>query len=153
MLPSTTDLIYFFEVAKELHFSRAAKKLNVTQPSLSLAIKRLEEQLKMSLFIRHKQGVTLTRAGKELHTNVSKLLAHWNEIFSNLQDANHLVKGRVSIGCHSTLAPFMSGMVADLFAQYPGLEIHFQHEFREKIMEWVVKGDVEMHLYIINHCT
>jgi DNA-binding transcriptional LysR family regulator len=88
--------------------------------------------------------VTLTRAGKELHANVSKLLAYWNEIFSKLQDENQSVKGRVSIGCHSTLAPFMSSMVADLFAQHPNLEIHFQHEFRDKIVEWVVKGDVEI---------
>lgn len=148
MLPSSTDLIYFQEVATELHFSHAAKKLNVSQPSLSLAIKRLESALETILFIRHKQGVTLTRAGAELFKEVKKLLTQWDQTVSNIRNVNDDIKGVVNIGCHSTLAPFMSKMVAELFNKYPELEIHFQHESSIKIVENVVNGNLDIGLVI-----
>lgn len=146
MLPSAADLKYFIEVATELHFSHAAKKLNTSQPSLSLAIKRLEGSLGVCLFIRHKQGVTLTRAGNELYKDVQKLLNQWEITVSNIKQANQCVKGQVTIGCHSTLAPFMSTMVSSLLGQYPGLEIHFQYELSGKIMENVAKGFLDIGL-------
>lgn len=144
MLPSSIDLISFYEVATELHFSRAAKKLNVSQPSLSLAIKRLEKMLNTFLFIRHKRGVTLTRSGTELFNNVKKLLDQWKEITSNIKDTNQCVRGKVRIGCHSTLAAFMGNMVSKLLDQHPGLEIHFQHELTPKIMENIVQGQLDI---------
>lgn len=52
MLPSVTELTYFYEVAIAGSFSRAAKKLSISQPSLSLAIKRLEKTLNVSLFVK-----------------------------------------------------------------------------------------------------
>lgn len=146
MLPSSTDLVYFYEVATALHFSHAAKKLNVSQPSLSLAIKRLENLLGVYLFIRHKQGVTLTCAGNKLFEVVQKLLVLWEQTVSDIKAANHNLSGQVKIGCHSTLAPFMSKMVSQLLEQYPRLDIHFQHELSGKIMENVVRGYLEIGL-------
>lgn len=144
MLPSATDLVYFYEVANELHFSRAAKKLNVSQPSLSLAIKRLEKSLATYLFIRHKRGVTLTRAGTELFINVKKLLIQWENTIANIKDTTHGIKGKVNIGCHSTLAPFMSHMVANLLDQYPNLEVNFHHGLAAKIMENIIHGYLDI---------
>lgn len=144
MLPSSIELNYFYEVATELHFTRAAKKLNVSQPSLTLAIKRLEKTVGTYLFIRHKRGVTLTRAGTELLTDVKKLLAQWADTIANIKNATQKIKGRVTIGCHSTLAPFMSSMVSKLLEQHPGLEIHFQHILTAKIMENIVLGHLDI---------
>lgn len=143
-LPSAKDLAYFHEVAITLHISRAAKKLNVTQPSLSLAIKRLETQLNTPLFIRHGQGVTLTRAGDELFREVKTLLLFWEKTTTNIRNANESIKGKVTIGCHSTLAPFMSNMVANLLSQHSELEIHFEHDLSPKIMEQVIKGHIDI---------
>jgi len=61
MLPSAAELEYFLEVANTLNLSRASERLGLSQPSLSLAIKRLELSIGTQLFIRHKQGVTLTQ--------------------------------------------------------------------------------------------
>jgi DNA-binding transcriptional LysR family regulator len=144
MLPSFTDLVYFHEVATLLNFSNAAKKLHVSQPSLSLAIKRLEISLNTCLFIRHKQGITLTRSGNELYRNVKIMLTQWDETLSNIKNADQSVKGAVHIGCHSTMSPFLTNMVSKLLKQYPGLEIHFHHELTKKIMEDIVRGQLDI---------
>lgn len=145
-LPSLTDLLYFHEVASELHFSRAAKKLNVTQPSLSIAIQRLENLLGESLFMRHKQGANLTRAGSEFHNHVKQILAQWKNAVADIKVTANSVSGIVNIGCHSILTLFMRKMLSDLFAQYPDLEIHFQHESSTKIMENILQGHCDIGL-------
>jgi DNA-binding transcriptional LysR family regulator len=144
MLVSSTDLTYFLEVARELNFSRAAKKLNVSQPSLSLAIQRLENSLDTSLFIRHKLGVTLTKTGEILFSDTEKLLEQWEETAKNIKAINHVVKGKVRIGCHSTLAHFLMKMVNNLLEQHPGLEIHFQYELTAKVMENIMQGNLDI---------
>ena len=62
MVPSAAELEYFLEVSSTLNLSRASERLGISQPSLSLAIKRLEQSVGTELFIRHKHGVTLTQA-------------------------------------------------------------------------------------------
>lgn len=146
MLPSSTDLQYFYHVATELHFSQAAKKLNVSQPSLSIAIKRLETLLETHLFIRHKQGVSLTRAGSQLLMRVKDLLSQWEKTVVEIQTTHSSLNQAVNIGCHSTLTPFMSNMVAELLTQHPGLSIHFHHQLTPKIMQNIIKGEIDIGL-------
>ena len=59
-------LHYFVTLAEELHFSRAAQRLCISQPPLSVAIKHLEEQLQAQLFERSSKGVRLSAAGEHL---------------------------------------------------------------------------------------
>lgn len=146
MLPSSNDLYYFYNVATELHFSHAAKKLNVTQPSLSIAIKRLESLLDACLFIRHKQGLTLTRAGHQLLQDVKELLERWEKTVSSIKKTTHDISGEIRIGCHATLAPFMCAMLSELHQKYPGLLIQFQHDLTIKIMQDLVKGNIDIGL-------
>ncbi|KTD11674.1 LysR family transcriptional regulator [Legionella gratiana] len=144
MLPSASDLIYFYEVAKESNFSRAAKKLHISQPSLSFSIKRLEQLLNTHLFIRHTQGVTLTRAGNTLFENFESLLAQWHSLTTTIKEENQHVKGKVTISCYSTLCSHLSEISADLLRQYPELEIHFKHGLSPEIMQNIIEGNVDI---------
>lgn len=144
MIPSITDLYYFQAVADELHFSHAAKRLNVTQPSLSVAIKRLETTLNLTLFLRHNKGVTLTHAGTELYSVLKVMLTQWENAIASVNATNQDIQGVVKIGCHSTLIPYMSEMVSMLFEKYPALEIHFHHDLTPKLLEAVVQGHCDI---------
>ncbi|MBD0422881.1 LysR family transcriptional regulator [Streptomyces sp. TRM S81-3] len=73
------DLRYFATVAEELHFTRAAERLYVSQPALSKQIRALERQLGVELFRREPRGVTLTDAGAALLPHARRVLADWSE--------------------------------------------------------------------------
>lgn len=145
-LPSSKDLIYFYELAGELHFGRAAKILNISQPTLTISIKRLENLLNTTLFVRHIHGVTLTCAGKKLFSNTKNLLLSWENTVSEITDISQFDHSKFIIGCHSTLMPFMRKMVADLLSQYNKLEIHFHHDTSDRIAEGVLKGNIDIGL-------
>ncbi len=73
------DLRYFVTVAEELHFTRAAERLYVSQPALSKQVRALERQLGVELFHRGPQGVTLTEAGAALLPHAREVLRTWAE--------------------------------------------------------------------------
>jgi DNA-binding transcriptional LysR family regulator len=73
------DLRYFVAVAEELHFTRAAERLYVSQPALSKQVRALERQLGIELFRRDRHGVALTDAGTALLPHARRVLADWSE--------------------------------------------------------------------------
>jgi DNA-binding transcriptional LysR family regulator len=73
------NLRYFAAVAEDLHFSRAAERLHVSQPALSKQVRQLERELGFALFRRNRRGVGLTAAGEALLPTVKELLARWEE--------------------------------------------------------------------------
>lgn len=144
MTPSFSDLTYFYEAANALNLSQAAKKLGVTQPSLSIAINRLEKSLSAPLFIRHRQGVTLTQSGERLQLHVKELLDKWKNTQSSIDALSNQVSGKVSIGCHAALAPFISEIAARLLETYPQLEIQFKNDLSVRTTECVIAGTLDI---------
>ncbi|WEK21426.1 MAG: LysR family transcriptional regulator [Candidatus Pedobacter colombiensis] len=78
-------LLYFKTVAEELHFTKAATRLFISQPPLSRQIKELEEELEVQLFTRNNKQVTLTDAGKYFKNEV-------DTIFAKLEESKHIVR-------------------------------------------------------------
>lgn len=62
----STDLQYFLEISTTLNISRSAERLGIAQSSLSMAVKRLEQAMKVPLLARHRKGIVLTPAGQQL---------------------------------------------------------------------------------------
>lgn len=93
------DLRYFVAVAEELHFTNAAQRLHIAQPTLSRQIRQLERQLDVVLFDRNQRSVALTVAGKELLDGARKILDLWQDTNESLQEAGEVLR----IGLHATL--------------------------------------------------
>ncbi len=145
MFPSAADLNYFLEVCHALNFSRAAERLGISQPSLSMAIKRLEQSIGTALFIRHKQGVTLTQSGKSLRVHASELLTLWDKTKAQALSAYQDVRGTYTIGCHSAVAGyFMAAILPKLLSDYPQLELNLKHDLSRKINEEIVNLSVDI---------
>ncbi|MCD3082827.1 LysR family transcriptional regulator, partial [Salmonella enterica subsp. enterica serovar Enteritidis] len=91
-------LSYLIAVAEELHFGRAAARLNMSQPPLSIHIKELEQQLGTLLFIRHSRSVALTHAGKVLMEESRRLLASANQALARVEQIGGGEDGRIELG-------------------------------------------------------
>ncbi|GJM06793.1 MAG: LysR family transcriptional regulator [marine bacterium B5-7] len=149
MLPSAAELEYFIEVSAALNLSRASERLGISQPSLSLAVKRLEKSVGTPLFIRHKQGVTLTQAGKQLLAHVRQLLQYWENTKSQALASQQEVQGYFTLGCHSTIAMHMvSGFLADLLENHTKLEIHLKHDISRRITEQVINLSIDIGIVV-----
>lgn len=150
MLPSSTDLQYFIELYNVKNISRAAERLGITQPSLSLSLKRLEDVLDMKLFIRSKSGAKPTKEADLLAKDIEKLLDDWRRVGEKAKDATELIKGNIKIGCHASVALFaIKPWIKNLVTTYKDLEISFEHDLSRKVLEQVVSFKLDM-AFVIN---
>ncbi|MEE4543457.1 LysR family transcriptional regulator [Streptomyces sp. V4-01] len=92
------DLRYFVAVADELHFTRAAERLFVSQPALSKQIRALERQLGATLFVRGRQGVELTAAGAALLPSARRVLDAWDDAWAAVEGAKADQRSTLVVG-------------------------------------------------------
>ncbi len=129
MLPSNIDLAYFLEVTATLNVSRAAERLGITQPSLSMSIKRLERSVGAQLLVRSKTGVQLTQAGKFLAIRGKRLLQEWEFIRSGVLSHESELTGRFTLGCHVSVARYaLPVFLPRLLKDNPNIGINLEHE-------------------------
>lgn len=121
------QLRYFIAVAEEGSFSRAARRLQVSQPPLSTQVKALEEELEVPLFVRSNRGVALTPAGTAFFQEARGVLARLEQARRNArqaarEDVGTLVVGFVSIAAYGILPPALKGFRA----AFPRVEVQLQ---------------------------
>ena len=119
-------LRYFVAVAEELHFGRAAARLNISQPPLSQQIQILEQQIEARLFARTNRSVSLTAAGKQFLLDSRLILQQVDDAASRAARLHHGEMGELRIGFTSS-APFISAVSETLSRfrrHYP--DVHLQ---------------------------
>lgn len=117
-------LHYFVTLAEELHFSRAAQRLCISQPPLSVAIKHLEEQLQAQLFERSSKGVRLTAAGEHLLVKARQLLALSHQVAQETRDVAHGTRGHLRLGfVGSSLYRGLPQALAQLQQSHPQVRV------------------------------
>lgn len=138
-LPSPSDLQYFLEVAHTSNLSRAAERLGISQPALSLAMQRLENSFGVPLLIRGKTGVQPTHQGQRLLHQARVLLAEWEKIRESALRDQSEVAGSFTLGCHASVALYsLPGFLPDLLKKHPMLEFKLIHDLSRKITEEVI---------------
>src|SRR5215471_11194461 len=117
-------LRYFLAVAEDQHFTRAAEKLRITQPTLSHQIRELEGQLNLSLFDRVGRRVKLTAAGEMLLPRARRIVRELAEAQSALDELHGLKRGGLKVGIVQTVnACVIPEIVARFSATHPGIDI------------------------------
>ena len=138
-------LNYLVALADYGHFGRAADACFVTQPTLSTQIKKLEEQLGVTLVERHAKGAKLTDTGEVIVRHARGLLQEAqgiSEIAAMHQDP---LAGRMRIGIIPTLAPYLLPSVAPaLRATFPKLDCFYIEEQTDKLVADISAGDVDL---------
>lgn len=123
----TRSLRQFVAVAQELHFGRAARRLNISQPPLSIGIRQLEERLGVQLLARSQRVVELTRAGQVLLERVVPILQQLEEAVVATQATAKGYQGQLRIGYTAASAYEVVPKVMSAYqARYPDVELLLQ---------------------------
>jgi DNA-binding transcriptional LysR family regulator len=110
---------YLVALARERHFGRAAEACHVTQPTLSAAIRQLEETLGAPIIERGHRYLGLTPQGKLALEHAHRVLAEIEALKREVETLDHGVSGRLRLGAIPTALPIMSHLTAPFFARYP----------------------------------
>jgi DNA-binding transcriptional LysR family regulator len=138
----------FVAVAEQGNLTRAADKLNVSQPAVSAQIKALEEELGVTLFERRPSGMELTAAGKRLLGAAQQLLASAQALRNEARAINGTVAGVVRMGTLSDPKVIRVGeLINAAVERYPLLEIQFHHEVTGGAFEKVRDGELDASFY------
>jgi len=146
---SPNDLVYFIEIAKTENLSRASERIGISQPSLTLAIRRIEESLGVNILIRSKKGVTLTKAGMKLLKHSKSLFEYWDQIKSEALASEHEVSGQISIGCHPSVGLYtLDKFLPKLLKNFQELGISLHHDLSRNILEQIISLKLDLGLVI-----
>jgi DNA-binding transcriptional LysR family regulator len=126
------DLRYFATVAEELHFTRAAERLYVSQPALSKQIRALERQLGVELFRRDRHGVALTAAGSALLPHARRVLDAWAEGAAAVERARAAERGTLVVGMSTS--PGRGGLLPAIRSRFTAA--HPQTVVRLRQVNW-----------------
>ena len=97
----------FYEVAKELNMTRVAKKMYISQPSISQSIRELEEELGVKLFDRISRKLYLTSEGKLFLNYARRILNLYDESLEKIKETINLEKGKLNIGASTTIGIYI----------------------------------------------
>ena len=145
---SLRQLEYFVLAATEGSVVKAATHLNVSQPSVSTAINKLEEQLGVQLLIRHHAaGVSTTPAGMQVLSQARNLLQHANELQDLAATTSQELVGELHLASFITLAPlFLPGLIEGFAAHYPGSRLHIHEATQDDLIDGLRRGRFELAL-------
>lgn len=134
----------FYIVAKYGSFSKAAKKLYITQPSVSYSIKQLEEILETKLFYRNPNGIKLTAEGQELLNYVEKsynLLKSGEKFLKEFKD---FIYGEISVGVQSHIGEFfLFPFVEEFHSNYPNIKINIISRNTDQMIKLLENNKVD----------
>jgi LysR family transcriptional regulator, hydrogen peroxide-inducible genes activator len=119
-----TQLEYIIAVDNTRHFAKAAALCFVTQPTLSMQVQKLEEELGVQIFDRSKQPVVPTQAGVEIIAQSRKAIAECNGVLEVVQTQKGILHGQLQVGIIPTLAPYLLPLFIPAFTQkYPQVKL------------------------------
>ena len=139
-----TELKYIVAVARQRHFGRAADACFVSQPTLSVAIKKLEEELDVKIFERSANEVTLTALGEEIVRQAQSVLEQAQNIKDIAKRGKDPLAGPLKLGIIYTIGPYLlPELVKNVIAMSPQMPLMLQENFTVKLLEMLRTGEID----------
>jgi LysR family hydrogen peroxide-inducible transcriptional activator len=139
-----TELKYIVAVAREKHFGRAADACFVSQPTLSVAIKKLEDELEVKLFERNASEVALTPLGEEIVRQAQSVLEQAANIKEIAKRGKDPLAGPLRLGVIYTIGPYLlPELVRNAIDQTPQMPLLLQENFTVKLLEMLRTGEID----------
>ncbi len=152
----------FFEIGKARNLTHAAENLFVTQPNVSVALKTLESQLGAILCVRTKKGITLTKEGDALFSELKAAFSHISLAEIKVEKLVHLDSGKISLSASDTICNyFLLPYITSMTKQYPGIRFEITNRTSLETADLVKSGKVDFgfvnlplnnDLLITSHC-
>lgn len=141
------QLRYFVRLAEVLNFHRAAEQLNISQPPLTVAIRRLEDDLGARLFDRDRRGVRLTRAGELALGPAREAIARAEQMRETVRMGERGEAGRLTIGfVGSAVAECLPRIIPRFRSRYPEVELDLHEMTTVEIADQIVSGRLDVGL-------
>lgn len=142
-------LRYFLTVAKEQSFTKAAKQLNITQPTLSRQLAALEEELGAKLFDRSGHSITLTNEGLLLKRRALEIVDLEDKIISEFHGSQESIEGKITIGCGEFMAVETLAKICKSYKEkYPLVQFAIHTGTADNISEMMSRGLVDIGLFL-----
>jgi LysR family transcriptional regulator, hydrogen peroxide-inducible genes activator len=139
-----TELKYIVAVARERHFGKAAEACYVSQPTLSVAVKKLEEELEIKLFERSANEVTVTPLGEEIVRQAQSVLEQAAEIKEIAKRGKDPLGGSLTLGIIYTIGPYLlPDLVRQIIARTPQMPLMLHENFTVRLLEMLRTGEID----------
>lgn len=140
-----TEFRYIVAVARKRHFGRAAGLCHVSQPTLSMGVKRLEEELGVVLFERSKSEVTITPAGEGIVAQAQRVLEEAERIKLMARHGEDPLSGPLRLGVIQTVAPYiLPHLVGELHEQAPRMPLIIDEDLCTNLSEKLKNGQLDV---------
>jgi DNA-binding transcriptional LysR family regulator len=143
---SLRQLRYFVVTAEMLSFTAAARRLHISQPSVSTAMTDLEGNFGVQLFIRHHaSGLTLTQAGRDLLGQARNLLKIAEELQTSAKELDGGMTGSIALGCLTSLAPpLMPGLISRFASEHANISFRTLEAHQDGLMTRLQDGSLDI---------
>jgi len=140
-----TELKYIVAVARERHFGRAAEACFVSQPTLSVAIKKLEDELGVVLFERGSSEVSLTAAGERIVVQAQRVLDEASRVKELAKQGKDPLSGALRVGVIYTISPYLlPALIRQLVRDTPQMPLLLNENLTVKLLELLKNGEIDV---------
>jgi len=140
-----TELKYIVAVARERHFGRAAEACFVSQPTLSVAIKKLEDELGVVLFERGSSEVSLTLSGERIVVQAQRVLDEAARVKELAKQGKDPLAGALRVGVIYTIGPYLlPTLIRQLLRDAPQMPLLLNENFTVRLLELLKNGEIDV---------
>ena len=138
----------FYMVAKNKHMTKASEELHISQPAISQSIKKLEDQLGGTLFLRSNKGMELTKEGEMFYEYVKGALELIHNAENEFTSFKDLSKGEIKIGCSTTLTKLiLMDVLKEFHKDYPNISINITNDLTNNLINDLKVGKLDFVIF------